>query len=260
MSLTDFLVTLIFICAFHALCWDIKGKTEKVKLVFGEGGVWRRDGFQDEFAVALQALGKPHPLTAADTLVLQEQQCQPQQVLKIELCFLSSSEFLICWQQNKTSSCLDNQTTDKSGGCQDFLLTGPVRAFLVGKSLSHLEAPSVCVTVIRAGFCFPLGLNTCWRAPGRLLPVTQPSVRWRSDVYLPTELAAVQSSGYICKIGLLYNHVKWTEIISLLLYLWKYKPFYRRKKRKNNLKKLKYYLSIVTDSSFFPPCWLVAGV
>lgn len=37
-----------------------------------------------------------------------------------------------------------------------------------------------------------------------------------------------KTSGYI-------HRVKWTEIVSLLLYLWKYKPFYRKK----NLKKIK---------------------
>lgn len=53
------------------------------------------------------------------------------------------------------------------------------------------------------------------------------------------------------------HQVKGAKIISLLLYLWKYKPFYRGKKPL----KFKNYPSVLTDSfSLFPLLWLVVGV
>lgn len=157
--------------------------------------------------MALQTLS---PLSAADTWILEEQWSDPGQAVKMGLCFLCCS-VLVYWQQNKNRSCLDTRTPEKNNACQNFAWWGHIYIFLVDKPVSKSPGvPPAGVLGMRDRCGSALGLDPWWRALGRLSPAvgkaspTASPVRWRSDVYLKTVLAAVQLLGIFVKLVFLY--------------------------------------------------------
>lgn len=173
----------------------------------------------------------------------------PGQAVKVELDCLSCSVFLY-WQQNRNRSCWDTQTPEKNQQClSTFPHWGHICAFLVDKPVpSHLQSLVMLSWGLGMGMALPLdqihdGEPLEGSTAGKASPTASPGW-WRGDVYLKNSVSSCSTSGYICKIGLFICHVKRTGIISFAVVPVEVQAILQEKKNY----KLKYYLSIVTDS------------